>query len=142
MKRCILYVEDNPGDVRLVKEAFGDSRIENDFRVAQDGEEAVDYLWQNGKFADADRPDLILLDLNLPKKNGRELLEAIKQHEKLKAIPVVILSSSGAEKDILASYDHHANCYIQKPLNYDEYIEAVNRIEEFWLKTVKLPYLN
>jgi len=139
MKRRILFVEDNPGDVRLVQEAFKDSKIENEINVVHDGVQAMDYLWKKGAYAAAFRPDLILLDLNLPKKDGREILMEIKQNEEFKSIPVVILSSSNATADIRSTYDNYANCYIQKPINYDDYMEVIGRIEEFWFTIVKMP---
>ena len=139
MKRRILYVEDNPGDVRLVQEAFKDSNVENEIAIATDGVQATDYLWRKGEFAGALRPDLILLDLNLPRKSGREFLTEIKRDKELKSIPVVILSSSGAAADIRATYDDHANCYVQKPINYEDYTEVIARIDDFWFRTVKIP---
>ena len=139
MKKRILHVEDNPGDVRLVQEAFKDSKIENEIDVAHDGVQAMDYLWKKGAYLGALRPDLILLDLNLPKKDGREILMEIKRDKNLKSIPIVILSSSNAATDIRSTYDNYANCYVQKPINYDDYVEVINRIEEFWLLIVKMP---
>jgi len=135
----ILLVEDNPGDVRLTKEAFKEARVNNNLHVAGDGVEAMDFLKHNGNFSDAPRPDLILLDLNMPRKNGREVLAEIKKDPELMRIPVVVLTMSHAEEDILKSYDLHANCYISKPVDIDRFIEVVSSIEGFWLTIVKLP---
>jgi chemotaxis family two-component system response regulator Rcp1 len=135
----ILLVEDNPGDVRLTQEALKESKVTNNLSVAEDGVEALAFLKQEGKYADAPRPDLLLLDLNLPKKDGRELLEEIKADEHLRRIPVVVLTTSKAEEDILRMYDQHANCYITKPIDFDQFIDVIKSIEEFWLTLVKLP---
>lgn len=135
----ILLVEDNPGDVRLTKEALRDSKVLNQLNVVSDGVEAMAYLRKQGSHARAARPDLILLDLNLPKKDGRQVLEEIKTDANLKAIPVVILTSSKAEEDIAKSYAHHANCYVAKPIGLDAFVSAVKAIEDFWLSIVKLP---
>jgi CheY-like chemotaxis protein len=135
----ILLVEDNPGDVRLTLEALREDKLQNNLHVARDGIEALAFLHQEGTYADAPRPDLILLDLNLPKKDGREVLEEIKTDERFKRIPVVILTTSQAEEDILKTYELHANCYIAKPVNLDQFIKIVRSIEEFWLTIVKLP---
>ena len=135
----ILLVEDNPGDVRLTQEALKESKVTNNLSVAEDGVEALAFLKREGKYADAPRPDLLLLDLNLPKKDGRELLEEIKADENLKRIPVVVLTTSKAEEDILRMYDQHANCYITKPIDFDQFIDVVKSIEDFWLTIVKLP---
>ena len=135
----ILLVEDNPGDVRLTKEALKDCKMRNTVYVVEDGEEALSFLYKEGKYADAPHPDLILLDLNLPKKNGKEVLSEIKENPKLKRIPVVILTTSKAEEDILKTYDLHANCYITKPVDFDQFISVVRRIEDFWFTIVKLP---
>ena len=135
----ILLVEDNPGDVRLTQEALKESKVTNNLHVAEDGMEALDFLYHKGNHTDAPRPDLILLDLNLPKKDGRELLEDIKADEELKRIPVVVLTTSKAEEDIYRMYDQHANCYITKPIDFDQFIEVVKSIEDFWLTIVKLP---
>lgn len=135
----ILLVEDNPGDVRLTQIALRDSKIANRLDVAEDGVEAMAYLRKQGKYADAVTPDIILLDLNLPRKNGREVLEEIKSDDYLKRIPVVILTTSDDEKDILASYNLHANCYITKPVDLARFVEIVKTIEYFWLTIVKLP---
>ena len=136
----ILLVEDNPGDVRLTIEALRDAKVHNRVNVAPDGVEAMAFLRQEGKHADAPRPDLILLDLNLPKKDGREVLAEIKADDRLKHIPVVILTTSRAEQDILKSYDLHANCYVTKPVDLDQFISVVRSIEDFWLTVVALPH--
>jgi chemotaxis family two-component system response regulator Rcp1 len=135
----ILMVEDNPGDVRLAQETLKDSKVCNTLHVAEDGVEALDFLHQRGRYAEAPRPDLILLDLNLPKKNGREVLEEIKQDPFLKTIPVVILTTSKAEEDVLRAYRLHANCYITKPVDLSQFIKIVRTIEEFWLTIATLP---
>jgi chemotaxis family two-component system response regulator Rcp1 len=135
----ILLVEDNPGDVRLETEALKEAKILNHLSVVMDGAEAMEFLRRKGKFADAEKPDLILLDLNLPKKDGREVLAEIKADDDLRRIPVVILTTSKDEEDVLKSYDLHANAYIVKPLNLDQFINAVRKIEEFWLTVVRLP---
>ncbi len=135
----ILLVEDNPGDVRLAQEALKESKIRNKLFVAEDGVEAIAFLRRQGKYADMPRPDLILLDLNLPRKNGREVLAEIKTDENLKRIPVVIMTVSRAEEDITKCYNHHANCYITKPLDFHQFMEVTKSIEEFWLTIVKLP---
>jgi two-component system, chemotaxis family, response regulator Rcp1 len=135
----ILLVEDNEGDARLAKEAMRDSKIRNILHHVADGEEAMAFLRKEGKYAGAPRPDLVLLDLNLPKKDGREVLAEIKADESLKRIPVVILTVSSAEEDILKSYNLHANCYITKPLDLDQFLKVVKSIEDFWLTIVKLP---
>jgi chemotaxis family two-component system response regulator Rcp1 len=135
----ILLVEDNPGDARLAKEALKDSKIRNNLDTVGDGEEAIKYLKKEGKYANVSRPDLILLDLNLPKKDGREVLKEIKEHEDFKRIPVVILTMSKSEEDILKSYNLHANCYITKPIDLNQFVKVVKSIEDFWLTIVKLP---
>jgi two-component system, chemotaxis family, response regulator Rcp1 len=135
----ILLVEDNLGDVRLTQEALAESKVKNNLYVVRDGLEAMAFLHREGKYADAIRPDLILLDLNLPKKDGREVLSEIKADEELRRIPVVILTVSSAEEDILRTYDLHANCYITKPMDLDQFIKVVKSIEDFWLTIVKLP---
>jgi CheY-like chemotaxis protein len=135
----ILLVEDNPADVRLTQENFKESKLRNNLNVVSDGEEALAFLHREGKFRDAVCPDLIVLDLNLPKKDGREVLAEIKSDDRLKRIPVVILTISDAEEDILKSYDLYANCYITKPLDLDQFGKIVRSIEDFWLTIVKLP---
>jgi CheY-like chemotaxis protein len=135
----ILLVEDNPGDVRLIKEVFKDAKIYNAMQVAYDGEAAMEILRREGEYSDAPSPDLILLDLNLPKKDGREVLREIKGDESLKCIPVVILTTSNAEEDLIETYKMNANCYITKPVDLDQFINVVESIENFWLSIVKLP---
>ncbi|MGD0488905.1 MAG: response regulator [Syntrophorhabdales bacterium] len=135
----ILLVEDNPGDVGLTRETLKDSKLLNHISVVEDGVEAMAFLRLEGKYAKATRPDLILLDLNLPKKDGREVLAEIKTDEQLRRIPVVILTTSSAEQDILEMYDLHANCFITKPVNLDQFTTVVKAIEEFWFTIVKLP---
>jgi len=135
----ILLVEDNPGDVRLTSEAFKEAKVANKLYVAADGVEAMRYLRGEGGPEESPRPDLILLDLNLPRKDGREVLAEIKASPTLKRIPVVILTTSEAEEDILKTYDLHANCYITKPVDLDQFVKVVRSIEDFWLTIVKLP---
>ncbi len=135
----ILLVEDNPGDVRLTREALADAKVLNNLNVAEDGEEAMAFLRREGEHANAVRPDLILLDLNIPRKDGREVLGEIKDDPDLRRIPVVILTSSKAEEDIVQTYDLHANCYITKPVRLDGFLSVLKNIEEFWLTLVKLP---
>ena len=135
----ILLVEDNPGDVRLAQEALKESKIRNKLFVVEDGVEAMAFLRRQGKYADVPRPDLILLDLNLPRKSGREVLAEVKTDESLKRIPVVVLTVSRAEEDVIKCYNHYANCYITKPLDFNQFMEVTKTIEEFWLTIVKLP---
>jgi two-component system, chemotaxis family, response regulator Rcp1 len=135
----ILLIEDNPGDVDLTKEALLDAKVSNRLHVADDGAKAVDFLFRRGEYADAPRPDIILLDLNLPKKDGRQVLAEVKAEPNLADIPVVILTTSQAEEDILHSYQLHANCYITKPVDFKQFLKVVKSIEEFWLTIVKLP---
>jgi chemotaxis family two-component system response regulator Rcp1 len=135
----ILLVEDNPGDVRLIMEAFKNAKVYNNIKVQMDGESAVQFLLKQGEYKDAPRPDLILLDLNLPKKDGREVLNIIKQDKNLKPIPVVILTTSTAEEDIIDTYNKHANSYITKPVDLDQFFQVVESIQDFWLSIVKLP---
>ena len=135
----ILLVEDNEGDARLAKEAMRDSKIRNMLHHVSDGEEAMEFLYRRGKHADAPRPDLILLDLNLPRKDGRAVLEEVKTDVNLKRIPVVILTTSSDEQDIIRSYNLHANCYITKPIDLTQFLKVVQAIEDFWLTIVKLP---
>jgi CheY-like chemotaxis protein len=134
-----LLAEDNPGDVRLTLEAMRESKIRNNINVVPDGMEAMAFLRKQGKYADVPTPDVVLLDLNLPKKNGCEVLADIKSDPKLKRIPVVIITSSEAEQDILRTYDLHANCYVTKPVDLDQFIKVIQSIESFWLTIVKLP---
>lgn len=135
----ILLVEDNPGDVRLTQEVFKEGKVSNILNIVYNGEEAMDFLRQEGRFANAPRPDIILLDLNLPRKDGREVLAEIKADPDLKRIPVVVLTTSQAESDLIQSYNLHANCYIVKPVDLDQFINVVKTIEGFWLQIVKLP---
>ncbi len=135
----ILLVEDNEGDVGLVEEVFEDAKIRNTLHVAEDGEEAMLFLNKEKPFLNAPTPDIILLDLNLPQKDGREVLEEIKTDDKLKRIPVVVLTTSKAEEDIVRSYDLHANSYITKPVDFDQFIRVIKSIEDFWLEVVRLP---
>jgi two-component system response regulator len=135
----ILLVEDNPGDVDLTREALETSKMRNTLHVAGDGEAAMAFLRREGMYAAVPRPDLVLLDLNLPKKNGREVLAEIKSDSDLKRIPVVILTTSKAEEDILKSYNLYANCYITKPIDLNQFIKVVQAIEDFWFTIVKLP---
>ena len=135
----ILLVEDNPADVRLTQEVLKDSKLQNELRVVYDGDAALAYLQRRAPYQDVRPPDLILLDLNLPKKSGIEVLAEIKSDKSLHRIPVVILTTSSAERDILKSYDLHANCYVTKPVDLDQFIAVVKSIEEFWFAIVKLP---
>ena len=135
----ILLVEDNPGDVRLTKEAMKEAKMRNNLSVARDGVEAMAFLRREGEYADAPRPDVVLLDLNLPKKDGRSVLAEIKADPDLRRIPVVILTSSKAEEDVFNSYDLHANCYVTKPGDLEQFIEVVKSVGNFWVQIVKLP---
>ncbi|MDF2645831.1 MAG: response regulator [Paenibacillus sp.] len=135
----ILLVEDNPGDIRLIVEVLKEGKINNNLSVVEDGEEALAYLKREGSYQEAIVPDIILLDLNLPKINGTEVLAEIKKDPLLKYIPVIILTTSEAEQDILRAYDLHANCYITKPVNLEQFLAVVRSIENFWLTLVKLP---
>lgn len=135
----ILLVEDDPGDELITREAFEHNKLKNRLHVAHDGEEGLNYLYRRGEFADAPRPDLILLDLNLPKYDGRQLLEKIKSDPELAQIPVVVLTTSSAEEDILRSYKLHANAYVTKPVDLDQFMKAVRQIDEFFVQVVRLP---
>jgi two-component system, chemotaxis family, response regulator Rcp1 len=135
----ILLVEDNPGDVELAREALETGKVRNTLHVVSDGEAAMAFLRRTGKYAGVPRPDLILLDLNLPRKDGREVLAEIKSDPDLKRIPVVVLTTSKAEEDILKSYNLHANCFVTKPIELNQFIKVVQAIEDFWLAIVKLP---
>jgi CheY-like chemotaxis protein len=135
----VLLVEDDPGDVLLTKEAFEHNKVQNKLHVVSDGEQAIAFLRQEGEFSDAPRPDLILLDLNLPRKDGREVLEDIKADANLRSIPVVVLTTSEAEEDILKSYHLHANAYVAKPVDFDQFIRVVRQIDDFFVTVVKLP---
>jgi chemotaxis family two-component system response regulator Rcp1 len=137
----ILLVEDNPADVRLTREALREGKVRNALSVVEDGVEALAYLRQEGTYTNVPRPDMILLDLNLPRKDGREVLEEIKRDPDLRRIPVVVLTVSQAEQDIVRTYDLHANCYIVKPVDLDRFIDVVKAIDEFWFSIVKLPPL-
>ncbi len=138
----ILLVEDNPGDARLTQEALREGKIRNNLHHAKDGVEALAFLKREGAYAKAPTPDLILLDLNLPRKDGRQVLGEIKEDPRLRIIPVVVLTTSEAEKDIVKSYELHANCYITKPVDLEKFIEIVRTIESFWLAVVTLPSRN
>jgi len=135
----ILLVEDNQGDIMLTKEAFKDGKVANSLHVVDDGEKALMYLRKQGEFTDATTPDIVLLDLNLPKKDGRQVLHEIKTDEQLKRIPVVILTTSVAQEDVLSAYDNYANCYIRKPVDLNKFMDVVQKVESFWLTIVKLP---
>jgi CheY-like chemotaxis protein len=135
----VLLVEDDPGDVLMTQEAFAEHKVRNRLAVVSDGEEAIAYLRQEGRFSDAVRPDLVLLDLNLPRRDGRQVLEEIKSDERLRQIPVVVLTTSQADEDILRSYELHANAYVTKPVDFDQFISVVRQIDEFFVSVVKLP---
>jgi chemotaxis family two-component system response regulator Rcp1 len=135
----ILLIEDNPGDARLAQEALKEGKIDNHISVVEDGVEAMAFLRREGKYRDAPRPDLILLDLNLPRKSGREVLAEVKADEDLKRIPVVVMTVSRDEEDVLKAYNLHANCYITKPIDFAQFIRITKSIEEFWFTIVKLP---
>jgi two-component system response regulator len=135
----VLLVEDDPGDELMTREAFEENQLGNTLHVARDGVEALDFLYQRGDHADAPRPDLILLDLNLPKLDGREVLEKIKTDPALGAIPVVVLTTSAADDDVLRSYDLHANAYVTKPLDLAQFIDAIRQIDDFYITVAKLP---
>jgi CheY-like chemotaxis protein len=137
----ILLVEDDPGDELITREAFEHNKINNILHVARDGEEGLDFLYRRGEFSEAPRPDLILLDLNLPKYDGRQLLEQIKSDADLCSIPVVVLTTSSAEEDVLRSYKLHANAYVTKPVDVDQFMSAVRQIDEFFVQVVRLPQL-
>ena len=135
----ILLVEDNPGDYRLTQEALREGKVYNNLHWAQDGVEALEFLHQRGKYANVPRPDIILLDLNLPKKDGREVLAVVKRDDRLKHIPVVVLTTSKAEEDVVKSYELHANCYVTKPVDLEQFLHVVKSIDRFWLTVVTLP---
>ena len=135
----ILLVEDNPGDARLTIEAMREAKVRNRMHVVEDGVEAMEFLRRQGRYGDAPRPDLILLDLNLPRKDGREVLAEVKADPALKRIPVVILTTSRAEEDVLRAYELHANCYVTKPVDLAQFMKIVGQIDEFWVKVVTLP---
>lgn len=135
----ILLVEDNPGDVRLTREAFKEGNIENTLHVVGDGVEALDFLYQRGDYTDVPRPAIVLLDLNLPRKNGDEVLATVKDDPDLRQIPFIVLTSSESEEDVVKSYDLHANAYLTKPVDPFKFIETVGRFEELWFSIVRLP---
>jgi CheY-like chemotaxis protein len=135
----VLLVEDDPGDVVLTKEAFEDNKVSNKLSIVSDGEEAMRFLRREGDYTDAPRPDLVLLDLNLPRMDGRQVLEEIKADEALRTIPVVVLTTSEAEEDIIRSYRLHANAYVTKPVDFDRFIDVVRQIDEFFVEVVRLP---
>ncbi len=135
----ILLVEDSPDDVELTLEVLKETKFRNKIHIVEDGEAAMAFLRKQGQYANAPRPDLVLLDLNLPRRDGREVLAEIKEDPDLKIIPVVVLTTSQAEEDVLRAYGHHANCYISKPLDLDQFVKVVRSIESFWLAIVKLP---
>lgn len=135
----ILVVEDNPGDARLITEVLKSNKIHNSLHVVKDGVEAMDFLHQKGEFTNVPRPDLIFLDLNLPRKDGREVLAELKSDDRFMQIPVVVMTMSQSEEDILKSYSLHANCYVTKPIDLDQFIKVVDSIENFWFSLVKLP---
>jgi len=134
----ILLVEDNPADARLIEEVFKDTSLDNRIYVVKDGVDAMNFLYKLEEFSKAPRPDIILLDLNLPRKDGREVLREVKNNEDLKSIPIVILTTSSAKEDIIKTYRDHANCYITKPVDFDEFLKVITAIEEFWLRIAKL----
>jgi CheY-like chemotaxis protein len=135
----ILVVEDNPGDARLIREILNENKLYSSLNIVNDGVEAMAFLNNEGKFSSAPKPELIILDLNLPRKDGREVLAEVKAHEELKHIPIVIMTISQAEEDILKTYKLHANCYITKPIDLTEFIKVIKSIEDFWFSVVKLP---
>ena len=135
----ILLVEDNDGDILLTTEALEERKIVNKISVAKDGQEALDFIFKNGKYKEASTPDLVLLDVNLPKKSGHEVLEILKNNEFTKVIPIIMLTTSSSEKDIYKSYKNHANCYITKPVEADDFLDAITNIEHFWINIVTLP---
>ena len=135
----ILLVEDSPGDARLTREAFADARLDVRLSTVRDGEEAMAFLRRQGDYTEAPRPDLVLLDLNMPRKNGREVLEEIRSDDDLRHLPVVVLTTSNADRDILDCYRHWANCYVVKPMDFERFMEVVQCIENFWLSIVRLP---
>lgn len=139
-KPRVLLVEDNPGDIRLTQEALKESKMDIHLDVVTDGEQAVDFLMKRGKHTDSIRPHIIMLDLNLPKKNGIEVLKEIKAHDSLKKIPVIVLTTSDADHDISKAYSLHANCYILKPVDFDDFAKVIRLIEVFWFNTIQLPH--
>ncbi len=139
-KPRILLVEDNPGDIRLTQEALKESQMEIHLDVVSDGEQAIEFLTKRGKYAEANRPHIILLDLNLPKKNGIEVLKEVKANESLKKIPIIVLTTSDADHDVTKAYSLHANCYILKPVDFDDFARVIKLVETFWFKTVQLTH--
>lgn len=135
----ILLVEDNEGDILLIKEAFGIVKLTNDLTILKDGEKAIKFLKKEAEYREISIPDLIILDVNLPRVNGHEVLQFVKNNKNLKSIPVIMLTTSSSDKDIELSYDNHANCYITKPVDVDDFLKAIMRIEDFWVRLVKLP---
>lgn len=135
----ILLVEDNPADARLIEEVFRDNELENKLYVVKDGVNAMDFLNKANEYYEVPTPDIIMLDLNLPRKDGREVLREVKENENLKSIPIVILTTSSAKEDVIKTYNNHANCYITKPVDFDQFLKVITAIEDFWLKIVKLP---
>jgi CheY-like chemotaxis protein len=135
----VLLVEDDPGDVLLIREAFADNKVHNNLNVVNDGEQALAYLRQEGQYAGSPRPDLVLLDLNLPRKDGREVLAEVKADERLRSIPVVVLTTSEAEEDVLKSYQLHANAYVTKPVDFERFVAIVRQIDDFFVSVVRLP---
>ncbi len=135
----ILLVEDNAGDIRLVKEGLKERKLYHNLHVVEDGEKAMEFLRQEDEFSGAPRPDLVLLDLNLPRKDGREVLSEIKNDMKLKNIPIIVLTTSDAEQDIMKTYEHHANCYVTKPVDFEQFNMVIAAIEKFWFTVAKLP---
>jgi two-component system response regulator len=135
----VLLVEDDEGDVLMTREALAEGKVLNRLSVVNDGVEAVEYLRQNGEYNDASRPDLILLDLNLPKKDGRQVLEEVKADESLRRIPVIVLTTSAADEDVLRSYNLHANAYVTKPVDFDRFVDVIRQIDDFFISVVRLP---
>ena len=138
-KITILLIEDNPGDVRLTQEAFKEGKKNVNLDVVMDGVEAINYLYKKDQYSDKESPDLILLDLNLPKMDGREVLERVKSDDTLRMIPIIVLTTSDADQDILKSYNLHVNCYLNKPVDFDKFFDIIQKIEDFWLTTAILP---
>lgn len=138
----ILLVEDNPADIRLIKEVFKDTDSNNEIFVVKDGVDVMDFLNQKSRFQDVPKPDIILLDLNLPRKDGREVLREIKENDDFKYIPIVVLTTSSSKEDVIKTYGNHANCYITKPVDFDRFLKVIKSIEDFWLKIIELPKMN
>jgi len=138
----ILLVEDNPADIRLIKEVFKDTDSNNEIYVVKDGVDALNFLNKKAGFGDAPKPDIILLDLNLPRKDGREVLKEIKENDNFKYIPIVVLTTSSSKEDVIKTYGNHANCYITKPVDFDRFLKVIRSIEDFWLKMIELPRMS